>query len=240
MRDKSIGVPKKRPAATRAGPSRAAERQREKPAAAAKPARKTRSTAMRLAAEIDALKAELKATRARIADLETKIDEDPLTGLLNRRGFERALERALAYVRRYGASAALLYLDLDHFKPINDRYGHAVGDWVLGRVARLVTGNVRASDVVARVGGDELVALLWNADTGQASQKARALEAMIEGETFEHAGRRLELGLSAGAVSLSARDTVAGALARADAAMYARKRERKNHPSPSGEGGEPR
>jgi diguanylate cyclase (GGDEF)-like protein len=236
MRGKLSGTPRKR-TAIRTGQSRAAERQREKASAAAKSAPpKARSTAMRLAAEIDALKAELKATRARIADLESKIDEDPLTGLLNRRGFERALERGLAYVRRYGTAAALLYLDLDRFKPINDRYGHAVGDWVLGRVARLVAGHVRASDVVARVGGDELVALVWNVNAAQAADKARALEAMIEGESFEHAGRRLELGLSVGAVSLTAGDTVAGALARADEAMYARKRERKNPPSPSGQG----
>ncbi|MCC6947799.1 MAG: GGDEF domain-containing protein [Bradyrhizobiaceae bacterium] len=225
MTGKSSPAPKKRGAA-RAAPSRAGARQREKPEAA-KSAPKARSVSMRLAAKIDALKAELAATRTRIADLQSKIDEDPLTGLLNRRGFERALERALAYVRRYRSSAALLYLDLDHFKPINDRHGHAVGDWVLGRVARLIAGHVRASDVVARVGGDELAALLWNVSAAQAAEKARALEAMIDGETFEHAGKRLTLGLSAGAIMLSAEYTVDGALARADEAMYARKRERK-------------
>ena len=105
---------------------------------------------MRLAAEVDALKADLAAAQGRVAELETRVDEDPLTGLLNRRGFERALERALAYVRRYGATAALVYIDLDRFKPINDRHGHAAGDWVLGRVARLVGAHVRASDVVGK------------------------------------------------------------------------------------------
>jgi diguanylate cyclase (GGDEF)-like protein len=89
---------------------------------------------MRLAAEIDALREELKEARARVAELETRVDEDPLTGLLNRRGFGRALERSLAFVRRYDATAALLYLDLDGFKPVNDVHGHAAGDWVLGRV----------------------------------------------------------------------------------------------------------
>jgi len=228
MTGKSSRAAKKRVAA-KPPSSRAGARQREKPAAA-KPGPKMRSLSMRLAAEIDALKAELAATRERVADLESKIDEDPLTGLLNRRGFERTLERALAYVRRYGSSAALLYLDLDRFKPINDRHGHAVGDWVLGRVARLVAGNVRASDVVARVGGDELVALLWNVDAAQAAEKARSLEAVIDTETFEHAGERLTLGLSAGAIVLSPEDTAIGALTRADEAMYARKKERKNHP----------
>jgi diguanylate cyclase (GGDEF)-like protein len=182
---------------------------------------------MRLAAEVDALKADLAAARARVAELETRVDEDPLTGLLNRRGFERALERALAFVRRYGATAALLYLDLDQFKPVNDRHGHATGDWVLGRVARLVAGMVRASDVVGRVGGDEFVVLLWNVDRGHADDKARAIEAMIDSETFEQAGARFSLGLSAGMTMLSIDDTVEAAVERADAAMYARKRERK-------------
>lgn len=228
MAGKTSGESKKRnPPARSLRRSAAAERQRSKPdPVPMAPALRPRAAAMRLAAEVDTLKAELAAARARLAELEAKVDEDPLTGLLNRRGFERALERALAFVRRYEASAALIYIDLDRFKPINDRCGHAVGDWVLGRVARLVAGNVRASDVVGRIGGDELVALLWNVDPAQAEEKARALEAMIENEPFEHRGRRLDLGLSAGAVMLSAEDTVEGALARADAAMYARKRER--------------
>lgn len=182
---------------------------------------------MRLAAEVDALKADLAAAQARVAELETRVDEDPLTGLLNRRGFERALERALAYVRRYGATAALVYIDLDRFKPINDRHGHAAGDWVLGRVARLVGAHVRASDVVGRIGGDELVVLLWNVNAAQAAEKARTCEAMIESEAFTWEGKPFALGLSAGAVMLSADDTVVNALARADAAMYARKRERR-------------
>jgi diguanylate cyclase (GGDEF)-like protein len=188
---------------------------------------KAHSAAMRLAAEVDALREELARARARVADLETRVDEDPLTGLLNRRGFTRALERTLAFVRRYGATAALLYLDLDQFKPINDRHGHATGDWVLGRVARLIGGNVRSSDVVARVGGDELVVLLWNVSEAQAREKALALEAQIAGESFEHKGKRMSLGLSAGVAILGVDDTVETALARADQAMYARKRARK-------------
>jgi diguanylate cyclase (GGDEF)-like protein len=99
---------------------------------------------------------------------------------------------------------------------------------VLGRVARLVAGQVRASDVAARIGGDELAVLLWNVDAGQADEKARSLEATIEGEIFEFKGKPLVVGLSAGAVMLQSDDTVESALARADAAMYARKRERKN------------
>ena len=127
---------------------------------------------MRLAAEVDALAAQLEASRARIADLEARVDIDPLTDVLNRRGFERELKRSLAYVKRYGTSAALIYVDLDGFKPVNDRHGHAAGDAVLKAVAAALLRHVRASDVVARIGGDEFAVLLWNVDGAAAAAKA--------------------------------------------------------------------
>lgn len=196
-------------------------------AAKSKPSAKPRALPMRLAAELDALKEELARARARVAELESRVDEDPLTGLLNRRGFERAFERALAYVRRYGATAALLFLDLDGFKAVNDRHGHAAGDWALGRLARLISGHVRASDVAARIGGDEIVVLLWNLRADQAEAKARAIEDLVANSPFEQNGKRFKLGLSAGFTMLAAGDTIETALARADAAMYARKHERR-------------
>ncbi|HXY90238.1 MAG TPA: GGDEF domain-containing protein [Xanthobacteraceae bacterium] len=198
-----------------------------KAAAKSKAGAKPRALPVRLAAELDALKEELARARARMAELESRVDEDPLTGLLNRRGFERALARALAYVRRYGATAALLFLDLDGFKAVNDRHGHAAGDWVLGWLARLIAGHVRASDVVARIGGDEIVVLLWNLRADQALSKARAIEDLVATSVFAQSGKRFDLGLSAGFTMLAADDTVEAALARADKAMYARKRERR-------------
>jgi diguanylate cyclase (GGDEF)-like protein len=188
---------------------------------------KAQALPMRLAAELDALKEELAKARSRVAELESRVDEDPLTGLLNRRGFERAFERALAYVERYGATAALLFLDLDGFKAVNDRHGHAAGDWALGRLARLISGHARASDVVARIGGDEIVVLLWNLRAEQAEAKARAFEDLIASSAFERNGRHFKLGLSAGFTMLAAGDTVEAVLARADKAMYARKHERR-------------
>jgi diguanylate cyclase (GGDEF)-like protein len=188
---------------------------------------KAQALPMRLAAELDALKEELAKARSRVAELESRVDEDPLTGLLNRRGFERAFERALAYVERYGATAALLFLDLDGFKAVNDRHGHAAGDWALGRLARLISGHARASDVVARIGGDEIVVLLWNLRAEQAEAKARAFEDLIASSAFERNGKHFKLGLSAGFTMLASGDTVEAVLARADKAMYARKRERR-------------
>ena len=187
----------------------------------------TRALAMRLAAEVDALTAELAASRARIADLEARIDIDPLTETFNRRGFERELKRSLAYVKRYGASAALVYIDLDGFKPVNDRHGHAAGDAVLKAVAAALLRHVRASDVVARIGGDEFVVLLWNVSGPAAAAKAAALERAVYATPVCWGSSTLVAGASAGVAALGALDSPGEVLARADAAMYARKNSRK-------------
>lgn len=180
-----------------------------------------------LAVEIERLREELKRSEARVEQLEKSAHEDVLTGLLNRRGFERAFAQAIAYLKRYGGSAGLLYLDLDRFKPINDAHGHAVGDVVLREVARLMLGSVRASDIAARLGGDELALVLWNLDSVQMTAKMRALEALVESASFEVQGAKLDVGVSIGGVMLSSEDTLSTALERADAAMYARKKQRK-------------
>jgi diguanylate cyclase (GGDEF)-like protein len=176
---------------------------------------------MQLAAEVERLAAELQASHTRITELEARIDVDPLTETFNRRGFERELTRSLAYVKRYAVSAALVYLDLDDFKPVNDRHGHAAGDAVLKAIAATLVRHVRASDVVARIGGDEFVVLLWNVTDTDAAAKASALEAAVWGAST------LVVGASAGLSIIGPLDTSAEVLARADAAMYARKMERR-------------
>jgi len=183
---------------------------------------------MRLTAEVERLSAELQASRARIAKLEATIDIDPLTETLNRRGFERELKRSLAYVKRYGATAALIYLDLDDFKPVNDRHGHAAGDAVLKAIAAALLSRVRASDVVARIGGDEFAVLLWNISEPDAWAKAAALEAAAYVTPIVWGRSTLAVGAAAGVAFCSPTDTAAELLARADADMYARKAARRS------------
>jgi diguanylate cyclase (GGDEF)-like protein len=178
---------------------------------------------MRLAAEVERLERELDVVRARMALLEARADVDPLLDILNRRGFERELKRSLAYVKRHGTSAALIYLDLDGFKPINDRHGHAAGDAMLKAVVMVLTRHVRASDVVARIGGDEFAVLLWNCGEADAVAKAGSLEAAIGRTTATHAGATLSVGVSAGVAPLLPLDAPADVLERADRAMYLRK-----------------
>jgi len=207
---------------------RLARRPAEVPAEISKPAKRpARSAAMQLAAEVERLLAELERSRVRIVDLEAKVDIDPLTELLNRRGFERELKRSVAYVKRYGVSAALIMLDLDGFKPVNDRHGHAAGDAMLRAVAAAITRTVRASDVVARVGGDEFAILLWNVTGITAAAKAVGLERAIYATPLQRGASTLVVGASAGAAMIGALDSVDDIMMRADAAMYARKHARK-------------
>ncbi len=192
---------------------------------------RSNSEQARLAAEIARLEVELADLRARVAELETRAERDPLTELLNRRGFERELTRTRSYMERYGGSAALIYLDLDGFKPVNDRYGHAAGDAVLKAVAAALGRAVRASDAVARLGGDEFAVLLWNLSPHDAQNKALALERAITETAVTWGGHRLSVGASSGLAELAHDRDVDEILSHADTQMYARKRHRKGLPS---------
>jgi len=183
--------------------------------------------AVLLLAEVERLQADLGKAQRTIAELEARADVDPLLDILNRRGFERELKRSLAYLQRYQGEAALLFIDLDGFKAVNDQYGHAAGDALLKAVARELTGHVRASDVVARLGGDEFGVLLWNLGSPLAAAKARELEKLIEAVSVAHGAARLAVGASAGLVPLAVGATPEQMIDAADRAMYARKKERR-------------
>jgi diguanylate cyclase (GGDEF)-like protein len=180
-----------------------------------------------LLAEIERLKSELSRAELKVSELELRADVDPLLDILNRRGFERELKRSLAYLQRYQGEAALLFIDLDGFKAVNDRHGHAAGDALLKAVARDLVGHVRASDVVARLGGDEFGVLLWNLGAPLAAAKARELEKLIEAVSVAHGEVRLAVGGSAGLVPLAVGATPDEMIDAADKAMYARKKERR-------------
>ena len=187
-------------------------------------ARKTRVAAH----VIRRLERQLAEAHARINELQTQAETDGLLNVLNRRGLERELARALAYIVRYGATAALIYLDIDKLKPVNDTYGHAAGDEVLKAVVGLLRQHVRASDVVARVGGDEFVLLLWHLTEADALAKATMLEATIDGLSVAFHDRTLATGASAGIAVLAPGMDVQAALAKADRAMYQRKECRRS------------
>ncbi len=182
-----------------------------------------RAEIARLAAERDAALAETERLKRRLAEVEQLADRDPLTPVLNRRAFLRELQRMAAFCARYESAAALIYLDLDGFKSVNDRHGHAAGDAVLEAVARGLLDNVRESDVVARLGGDEFAVLLAQAEAGAATAKAASLTAELEREPVAFQGREIAVRISAGVRAYEPGLTPARWIAEADAAMFVRK-----------------
>jgi diguanylate cyclase (GGDEF)-like protein len=181
-------------------------------------------------ATIRELRSKLKGALRRVAELEAAADTDFLLEIPNRRGFERELARAVAYMKRYRASGALIVLDVDRLKPINDSFGHAAGDEVLKAIAATLTRQIRASDVVGRLGGDEFALLLWNLSETDAKAKAAAFEQAIDELSFVFRGQHVSAGASAGVALLGVQSDATRALEEADAAMYVRKAHRRHEP----------
>lgn len=194
----------------------------------AQPASAPATAASDAKSTIRKLRAQLAEARARIEALQASAETDFLLDILNRRGFERELNRSIAYIKRYHASAALIMLDVDRLKPINDAFGHASGDSVLKAIVATIVSQVRASDVVGRLGGDEFAVLLWNLSESDARAKAASLEEAIDRLTFVFHGRSVTAGASAGVAVLGPHAEASRALEEADSAMYVRKAQRRH------------
>jgi diguanylate cyclase (GGDEF)-like protein/PAS domain S-box-containing protein len=170
-------------------------------------------------------------TRRRLSEeeLRKRAHHDPLTGLHNRLSFDERFNQELARARRTQARLGLLYIDLDAFKPINDRYGHRAGDAVLREVAARLKSVVREMDTVSRIGGDEFTVILPEIDqAANVESIADGIERRLE-LPFPHAGRQLRIGASIGvALFPDDGDSERELLAHADAAMYRVKRGRNS------------
>lgn len=164
--------------------------------------------------------------RRRVAQLRDELHRtrelanlDPLTGLYNRRYFQDVLGRELARSRRYERSLALLLLDLDDFKAVNDRVGHLAGDAVLAHAAACVRAVVRTADVACRIGGDELAVILPEASAAE----AEAIYHRLQDALGEQPVEGMELSASAGVAEAAPDDEAERFVARADEALYAAK-----------------
>ncbi|HEX9309118.1 MAG TPA: diguanylate cyclase [Anaeromyxobacter sp.] len=163
-----------------------------------------------------------------LADLALASRRDPLTGLPNRRAFEEDLAREVARAARTGEPLAVVMLDLDRFKAVNDGYGHAAGDAVLRALAARAQGAVRAGDVVARLGGEELGLLLPGADLARAAEVAERLRAALAALPVDAAGHALAVTASLGCAVLAPGEPPEALVARADARLYDAKRDGRN------------
>ena len=174
-------------------------------------------------AEIARLRGEIALLQSKVEQLDRLAHLDPLIGLPNRRGFMRRLEALIERVRRYGDDGAMLFVDIDGLKRINDSHGHQAGDEALIRVSQMLVSGVRAGDCVARLGGDEFGILLEHADEAIAGETAARLVERIAGCEFSHDGAPLPLGVAIGVGAISAEDEAEAVMVRADQAMYRKK-----------------
>jgi diguanylate cyclase (GGDEF)-like protein len=178
----------------------------------------------RLAAERTRLRDELAKARGRIASLERLADEDSLTSVPNRRAFVRLLTRTIAFTHRYGVPASVVYFDLNDMKQINDRHGHSTGDAALRHVAKMLRENIRSSDIVGRLGGDEFGVILAQTDEVQAHGKAAALAKAIAETPLRQGGLTITISAAYGVYAFSRTDDPQHAIEAADRAMYQHKR----------------
>lgn len=163
--------------------------------------------------------------KSREAELSRAASTDPLTGLVNRRVFDAALAARLDTAARGGRGGCVAVFDLDHFKAVNDRFGHDVGDHVLQCFARIAQGVVGTDDVVARLGGEEFGILFPDADIARAQQLSERLRATLAGSRLTHGGIWVELTASAGIATIDGGASAAAVLRAADRALYVAKAE---------------
>ncbi len=188
---------------------------------------KVRAAIMSLMEEVERLREDLKHSRSRVDRLEQLADQDTLAPIANRRAFVREMSRIMAFSQRYDTASSVLYFDVDGLKAINDTHGHAAGDALLLFIANVLVENIRGSDFVGRLGGDEFGVLLAQADKQGANEKAVSLAQAVAEREFIWQGVKLPLSLSYGAYSFKPDEDVSTALANADKAMYDNKRQTK-------------
>ena len=166
------------------------------------------------------LQQEIVALKEELSEMKQHAYHDVLTGISNRRLFVESLENRVARCQRYGDNCAVLFLDVDNLKSVNDAHGHGVGDALLVHLAETLSANIRTTDVLARIGGDEFGLLLDNLNGDQVEDKIGFLVEQLGKASFVHEGRKIPLGASIGYCFVGPKDTTEGLMSRADAAMY--------------------
>ncbi|MBA2645352.1 MAG: diguanylate cyclase [Pyrinomonadaceae bacterium] len=176
--------------------------------------------AIRLKRERDALRHSAEESRQRAEAAREMSMSDALTGLRNRFGLQRALQREFSEARRYTRPLSCLMIDIDHFKEINDTYGHAAGDAALMQAARILIEAVRGSDVVCRYGGDEFIVVMPETPLDGAFALGEKVRLAASSRLFGDGARVFPLTFSIGAAELLLNESAHDMLARADGALY--------------------
>ena len=175
-----------------------------------------------------ALESESAEARSQLATQRELARTDALTGVANRAGFDEYLEDLLKRWQSTPVPLALAMVDIDHFKQVNDQFGHRAGDHALTLVANIIRSRIRATDFCARFGGEEFVLVLWDVDRPTARRIAEQLRAFVESCGCNFQGQHIALTASFGVTSMVAGDTAESVIQRADEALYAAKRAGRN------------
>ena len=171
-------------------------------------------------AEISRLRAEVARLESRVEELDRLANMDALVPVANRRGLITTLDRFIARHERHGTPAALLFVDVDGLKALNDAFGHAAGDAALIHLTEMMVSSVRQTDMVARIGGDEFAILLDHADEQSARETTARLADKVAGCEFCFEGKCLPLSIAIGFTVVEDGDSPEAVLDRADEAMY--------------------
>jgi diguanylate cyclase (GGDEF)-like protein/PAS domain S-box-containing protein len=185
-----------------------------------------------VAVEIHSSSSPRYAMRQRLEELQEMAMHDPLTGIANRRFVEINLAARLEELRRYGFDFSVMFLDADHFKNINDTYGHSVGDRILKMISATVANSLRSFDIIGRWGGEEFVVLLVNTKRDDLLKLAERLRRLVEKSVLTlDSGETLRVTVSIGATLAIDGDTVESLIERADKLMFESKRQGRNQVS---------
>jgi len=178
--------------------------------------------------KLDDLNRDLSRTKESLSEIERLVDVDCLAPIPNRRAFMRRLSWAITMHERYNHPSAILYFDINEFKQINDKYGHAAGDLAIRHIAQLLTATMRESDFLARIGGDEFAVIMYYANEDAVKKRGSKIAEKLQKTPFVFNGKHLHVTAAFGYYAIRSGDDAESALASADMSMYVDKRRAKS------------
>lgn len=184
-------------------------------------------TVKKLLLKMDSLKRQIRLQEDLIHGLKQQARRDSLTGALNRRAFEHELSRALSLFRRYNHNGALLLIDVNDFKTINDTLGHLAGDAILKHIVDVLIRNTRDTDLVCRMGGDEFCIIMKEITAADSNRKLEELMDTVASTPCVYEGRDIYISVSIGACAFTQAENKTDLMAKADNQMYSRKQKDK-------------